>query len=57
MTNRKGELSLGYRLQSTDDKVQFGPDREKRTAKTDGEDLLTPVVEQLAEAIVSRTGE
>lgn len=54
-TRAKDELSLEYRLQSADGKVQFGPKTEKRTAKTDGEDLLTPTVTRAAEAIVTRT--
>ena len=54
-TKAKDELSLDYCLQSLDGKVQFGPKTEKRAAKTDGEDLLTPVVTRAAEAIVSRT--
>lgn len=54
-TKAKDELSLEYRLESADGKVQFGPRTEKRTAKTDGEDLLTPAVTRAAEAIVTRT--
>jgi len=54
-TKAKDELSFEYRLQSPDGKVQFGPKTEKRAAKTDGEDLLTPVVTRAAEAIVTRT--
>jgi len=53
-TKSKDELSFEYRLQSPDGKVQFGPHTEKRTAKTDGEDLLTPAVLHAAEAIVTR---
>lgn len=54
-TKAKDELSFEYRLQSPDGKVEFGPKTEKRAAKTDGEDLLTPVVTHAAEAIVTRT--
>ena len=54
-TKNKDELSFEYRLQSPDGKVQFGPLTEKRTAKTDGEDLLTPAVLRAAEAIVTRS--
>lgn len=54
-TKAKDELSFEYRLQSADGKVQFGPRTDKRTAKTDGEDLLTPVVEHAAETIVTQT--
>jgi hypothetical protein len=52
-TKARDEVSLEYRLQSADGRVQFGPRTERRTAKTDGEDLLTPLVEHAAEAIVS----
>ena len=53
-TKAKDEVSLEYRLQSADGQMQFGPQTERRTAKTDGEDLLTPLVEHAAEAIISR---
>ena len=56
-TKAKDELSLEYRLQAPDGTVQFGPKTEKRAAKTDGEDLLTPVVTRAAEAIVTRTSQ
>jgi len=54
-TKAKDELSLEYRLESPDGKVEFGPKTERRAAKTDGEDLLTPLVEHAAEAIATRT--
>ena len=48
----KDELELGYRLESMDGTVLL--DRtEKRTAKSDGEDVLTPLVEHASEAIVA----
>lgn len=53
-TKAKDEVSLEYRLESADGHVQFGPQTERHTAKTDGEDLLTRLVERAAEAIVSR---
>ena len=53
-TKTKDEISLEYRLQSADGQIEFGPRTERRTAKADGEDLLTPVVTLAAEAIVSR---
>ena len=56
-TKAKDELSLEYKLQSADGKVEFGPKNERRTAKADGEDLLTPVVEQMAEAITAQKAE
>jgi len=56
-TKAKDELSLEYKLQSADGKVEFGPKTEHRTAKADGEDLLTPVVAQMAEAIAAQKPE
>ncbi|HZQ24871.1 MAG TPA: hypothetical protein VFA89_18935 [Terriglobales bacterium] len=53
-TKAKDEISFEYRLQSTDGHIQFGPRTEHRTAKADGEDLLTPVVEHAAENIVAQ---
>ena len=53
-TKAKDELSLEYRLQSPDGKVQLGPKIVHRAAKADGEDLLTPVVAEMAQAIVSQ---
>lgn len=49
---KKDELTLGYRLESLDGTVLLDK-REKRTAKSDGEDLLTPMVQAAAEQIVS----
>lgn len=46
----KDELTLSYRLESPEGKV-LAEDRDKRKAKADGEDLLTPLVEKAAEAI------
>ena len=53
-TKAKDEVSLEYRLESADGQVQFGPRKERQTAKVDGEDLLTPLVMRAAQAIVSR---
>jgi hypothetical protein len=53
-TKAKDEVRLEYRLQSAAGQVQFGPKTEHQTAKADGEDLLTPVVMRVAEAIVNR---
>ena len=50
--HHKDELTLGYRLESEDGKVVLDK-REKRTAKADGEDLLTPIVQAAAEQIVA----
>jgi hypothetical protein len=53
-TKSKDEVRLEYRLESANGQIQFGPTTETQTAKTDGEDLLTPVVARAAEAIVTR---
>lgn len=53
-TKARDEVSLEYRLVSADGKVQFGPKTERRTAKADGEDLLTPVVAHVAETVVTQ---
>jgi hypothetical protein len=53
-TKPKDELRLDYRIESADGQVQFGPKTEKRKATTAGEDLLTPIVAQAAQAIVTR---
>jgi len=49
------EMTLGYRLETADGKV-LAERRDKRKAKSDGEDLLTPMVAQAAEAIVAAVG-
>jgi hypothetical protein len=51
----KDELTLSYRLESSDGKVLVEK-QDKRKAKSDGEDLLTPMVQTAAEAIVAATG-
>ena len=48
----KDELELGYRLESADGVVLVDK-TEKRTAKSDGEDVLTPLVEHASEAIAA----
>jgi hypothetical protein len=48
----KDELTLGYRLETPDGKVLIEK-REKRKAQQDGEDLLSPLVQQASEAIVA----
>jgi hypothetical protein len=53
-TKAKDEIAFEYRLQSADGQIQFGPKTERRTAKADGEDLLTPLVAHAAEAIVAQ---
>jgi hypothetical protein len=49
------EITLGYRLESSDGHVVIEK-QEKRKAKSDGEDLLTPITQQSAEAIVAAIG-
>ena len=46
----KDEITLGYRLESGDGHVLVEK-TDQRKAKSDGEDLLTPLVQQAAEAI------
>jgi len=46
----KDEITLGYRLESGDGQVLIEK-TDKRKAKSDGEDLLTPMVQQASEAI------
>jgi hypothetical protein len=51
-TKTKDEVRLEYKLMSADGQVQFGPKTERQVAKTDREDLVTPVVTRAAEAII-----
>jgi hypothetical protein len=48
----KDELTLGYRLEAADGSVLLDK-REKRSAKSDGEDVLTPLIQGAAEQIVA----
>jgi hypothetical protein len=48
----KDELTLSYRLEAATGAVLVEKS-EKRKAKADGEDLLTPLVQQAAEAVVA----
>ena len=48
----KDELSLGYRLESPEGAI-LASGNEKRKAGSDGEDLMTPLVEKAAEAIAA----
>jgi hypothetical protein len=50
--HNKDELTLRYRLESPDGTVLVEKE-DKRKAKSDGEDLLTPMVAQAAETIVA----
>jgi hypothetical protein len=47
----RDEITLGWRLEAADGKVLVEK-KEKRAAKSDGEDLLTPLVQPAAEQIV-----
>lgn len=49
-SRQKDELTLTYRLEDGSGKV-LAEDSEKRKAKADGEDLLTPIAQKAAEAI------
>ena len=51
-SRNKDELTLSYRLESASGAV-LAEKSEKRKAKSDGEDLLTPVVQRAAEAVVA----
>jgi hypothetical protein len=48
----KDELALGYRLESAGGKVLLDKS-EKRKAQSDGEDLLTPLVQNAAESVAA----
>jgi hypothetical protein len=52
-TRIRDTLELEYRLESADGKT-LTAHTEKRKATSDGEDLLTPLVEQAAEAVASK---
>jgi hypothetical protein len=48
----KDELSLEYKLESTDGARPGVGNTAKGKAKSDGEDVLTPLIEKAAEAVV-----
>ena len=48
----KDELTLSWRLENAEGTVLI-EERDKRSAKSDGEDLLTPLVQKAAEQIVT----
>lgn len=48
------EVTLGYRLEAGDGRVMLEK-TDKRKAKSDGEDVLTPLVQQASEAIAGAT--
>ena len=52
-TRAKDELMLEIRLGTVDTVLRATPKTEKAKAKSDGEDLLTPLVEKASEAIAA----
>jgi hypothetical protein len=52
-TRAKDELTLEFRLGTVDTVLRATPKTEKAKAKSDGEDLLTPLVEKASEAIAA----
>jgi hypothetical protein len=54
-SRQRDELTLTYRLEDGSGKV-LGENSEKRKAKTDGEDLLTPIAQRASEAIAEAVG-
>jgi hypothetical protein len=53
-TKAKDEMRFGYTLTALDGQPGLGPKTETAKAKTDGEDLITPLVQRAAEAIVTK---
>ena len=52
-TKAKDEVTLEFRVGTFDTVLRTAPKTEKAKAKSDGEDLLTPLVEKAAEAIAA----
>jgi hypothetical protein len=52
-TKAKDEVTLEYRFGTLDAALRAAPRAEKAKAKSDGEDLLTPLVEKAAEVIAA----
>lgn len=52
-TKAKDELTLEFRVGTADNVLQLSPKTEKMKAKSDREDLLTPLVEKAAEAVAA----
>ncbi len=52
-TRVKDELTLEFRLGTVDNVLRASPKTEKAKAKSDGEDLLTPLVEKASESIAA----
>lgn len=55
-TKAKDEVRLEYKLISSGGETLFGPKTEQQVAKSDGEDLVTPLVTRAAQAILGRAG-
>jgi len=53
-TRNKDEVTLGFRLETADGTVLVEK-KEKRSASSDGEDLITPLVQSASEKIVEAT--
>lgn len=54
--HKKDEITLEYRLEKSDGTVLVDK-QDKRRASSDGEDLLTPMVQQASEAIATAVGQ
>jgi hypothetical protein len=52
-TKAKDEVTIEYRFGSLDSVTRAAPRVEKAKAKSDGEDLLTPLVEKASEAVAA----
>jgi len=52
-TKAKDEMRIEYRLSAVSGGTTFGPKTERAKAKVDGEDLLTPLVQKVAEAVAA----
>jgi hypothetical protein len=52
-TQAKDEMRIEYRLSPVSGGTTLGPKTERAKAKVDGEDLLTPLVQKVAEAVAA----
>jgi hypothetical protein len=52
-TRAKDEVTLEYRIGTVDTVTRAAPRTQKAKARSDGEDLLTPLVEKAAESIAA----
>jgi hypothetical protein len=53
-TRRKDEVRLTYRIGPLESVAQATPVTDKAKAKSDGEDLLTPLVERAAQDVFTK---